>query len=36
MEMFRSMKKRGLYTYNGLNENLYGKDNVNWADEGYL
>lgn len=26
-------EETGLYTYNGLNENLYGKDNVNWADE---
>lgn len=26
-------EETGLYTYNGLNESLYGKDNVNWADE---
>ncbi|WOF92551.1 SusC/RagA family TonB-linked outer membrane protein [Segatella copri] len=26
-------EETGFYTYNGLNENLYGKDNVNWADE---
>lgn len=26
-------EETGLYTYNGLNEGLYGKDNVNWADE---
>lgn len=26
-------EEAGLYTYNGLNESLYGKDNVNWADE---
>lgn len=26
-------EETGLYTYSGLNENLYGKDNVNWADE---
>lgn len=26
-------EEMGLYTYNGLNESLYGKDNVNWADE---
>lgn len=26
-------EETGLYTYNGLNENLYDKDNVNWADE---
>lgn len=25
-------EETGLYTYNGLNESLYGKDNVNWAD----
>lgn len=26
-------EETGLYTYNGLNESLYGKDNVNWVDE---
>lgn len=26
-------EETGLYTYNGLNKSLYGKDNVNWADE---
>ena len=26
-------EETGLYTYNGLNESIYGKDNVNWADE---
>lgn len=26
-------EETGFYTYNGLNESLYGKDNVNWADE---
>ena len=26
-------EETGLYTYNGLNESLYGNDNVNWADE---
>lgn len=26
-------EETGLYAYNGLNESLYGKDNVNWADE---
>lgn len=26
-------EETGLYTFNGLNESLYGKDNVNWADE---
>lgn len=26
-------EETGLYTYNGLNESLYGKDDVNWADE---
>ena len=26
-------EETGLCTYNGLNESLYGKDNVNWADE---
>lgn len=26
-------EETGLYTYNDLNESLYGKDNVNWADE---
>lgn len=26
-------EETGLYTYNGLYESLYGKDNVNWADE---
>lgn len=26
-------EETGLYTYNGLNESLYGKDKVNWADE---
>lgn len=26
-------EETGLYTYKGLNESLYGKDNVNWADE---
>ena len=26
-------EETGLYTYNGHNESLYGKDNVNWADE---
>lgn len=26
-------EETGLYTYNGLNESLYGKDNVNWSDE---
>ena len=26
-------EETGLYTYNGLNESLYGKDNINWADE---
>ena len=26
-------EETGFYTYNGLNENLCGKDNVNWADE---
>mgnify|MGYP005890133443 FL=1 len=26
-------EEAGLYTYNGLNESLYGKDNVHWADE---
>ena len=26
-------EETGHYTYNGLNESLYGKDNVNWADE---
>jgi len=26
-------EETGLYTYNGLNESHYGKDNVNWADE---
>lgn len=26
-------EETGLYTYNSLNESLYGKDNVNWADE---
>lgn len=26
-------EETGLYTYNGLNESLYGKDNVNWAKE---
>lgn len=26
-------EETGLYTYNGLNESLYGKDNVNRADE---
>lgn len=26
-------EETGLYTYNGLNESLYGKDNVDWADE---
>lgn len=26
-------EETGLYTYNGLNESLYGKDNGNWADE---
>lgn len=26
-------EETGLYTNNGLNESLYGKDNVNWADE---
>lgn len=31
--MFRSMKKRVFIPTNGLNESLYGKDNVNWADE---
>lgn len=26
-------EETGLYTYKGLNESLYGKDNINWADE---